>query len=142
MPAKALWLLQIPEIVSLLKTFDVPVVDRAIIERLFGLRRRRFRTRAEHQSSSIVGTILWFALARWNVALRPCPAAAGACETYSKPDRQRETDSCYDAKEFHEGLLLHAEAPPCFYSRHAGRLASAHLRPAKARVGREGWTDC
>jgi hypothetical protein len=41
MPAKALWLLQIPEIVALLETFDVPVVDRAIIERLFGLRRRR-----------------------------------------------------------------------------------------------------
>jgi hypothetical protein len=41
MPAKPLWLLQIPEIVSLLETFDVPVVDRAIIERLFGLRRRR-----------------------------------------------------------------------------------------------------
>ena len=41
MPAKAQWLLQIPEIVSLLETFDVPVVDRAIIERLFGLRRRR-----------------------------------------------------------------------------------------------------
>ena len=41
MPAKALWLLQIPEIVSLLETFDVPVVDRAIVERLFGLRRRQ-----------------------------------------------------------------------------------------------------
>ena len=41
MPAKALWLLQIPEIVALLETFDVPVVDRAIMERLFGLRRRR-----------------------------------------------------------------------------------------------------
>jgi hypothetical protein len=41
MPAKALWLLQIPEIVALLETFDVPVVDRAVIERLFGLRRRR-----------------------------------------------------------------------------------------------------
>ena len=41
MPAKALWLLQIPEIVALLETFDVPVVDRSIIERLFGLRRRR-----------------------------------------------------------------------------------------------------
>ena len=41
MPAKALWLLQIPEIVALLETFDVPVVDRAIIERLFGLRRRQ-----------------------------------------------------------------------------------------------------
>ena len=41
MPAKALWLLQIPEIVSLLETFNVPVADRAIIVRLFGLRRRQ-----------------------------------------------------------------------------------------------------
>jgi hypothetical protein len=41
MPAKAQWLLQIPEILSLLEAFEVPVVDRAIIERLFGLRRRR-----------------------------------------------------------------------------------------------------
>lgn len=41
MPANPLWLLQIPEIVSLLETFDVPVVDRAIVERLFGLRRRQ-----------------------------------------------------------------------------------------------------
>jgi hypothetical protein len=41
MPAKAMWLLRIPEILSQLETFDVPVVDRAIVERLFGLRRRR-----------------------------------------------------------------------------------------------------
>ena len=41
MPAKPQWLLHIPEIVSLLETFDVPVVDRAIVERLFGLRRRQ-----------------------------------------------------------------------------------------------------
>lgn len=41
MPANPLWLLQIPEIVSLLETFDVPVVDRSIVERLFGLQRRQ-----------------------------------------------------------------------------------------------------
>ena len=41
MPAKALWLLHIPEIVSQLEALDVPVVDRSIIERLFGLRRRQ-----------------------------------------------------------------------------------------------------
>ena len=41
MPAKAAWLLKIPEIVEQLEVFDVPVVDRAIIEQLFGLRRRR-----------------------------------------------------------------------------------------------------
>jgi len=41
MPAKAAWLLKIPNIVAALETFDVPVVDRAIIEHLFGLRRRQ-----------------------------------------------------------------------------------------------------
>jgi hypothetical protein len=41
MPAKAAWLLKIPEIVAMLESFDVPVIDRATIERLFGLRRRQ-----------------------------------------------------------------------------------------------------
>jgi hypothetical protein len=41
MPAKAAWLLKIPDIVAMLESFDVPVVDRGVIERLFGLRRRR-----------------------------------------------------------------------------------------------------
>src|SRR4051794_36853776 len=41
MPARAVWLLKIPDIVALLESFVVPVVDRAIVERLFGLRRRR-----------------------------------------------------------------------------------------------------
>src|SRR4029077_8723306 len=41
MPAKAPWLLRIPEIAAMLEILDVPVVDRAMVERLFGLRRRR-----------------------------------------------------------------------------------------------------
>ena len=41
MPAKAQWLLQLPAIVEALKCFDVAVVDRAIIERTFGMGRRR-----------------------------------------------------------------------------------------------------
>ena len=41
MPAKAQWLLRIPEILAELAALDVPVVDRAVCERLFRLRRRR-----------------------------------------------------------------------------------------------------
>jgi hypothetical protein len=40
MPAKALWLSHIPEIVAQLEALEVPVVDRAMIKRLFGLHRR------------------------------------------------------------------------------------------------------
>src|SRR3954464_2743435 len=41
MPSKPVWLLHIPEILQQLEVFDVPVVDRGSIERLFGLRRRQ-----------------------------------------------------------------------------------------------------
>lgn len=41
MPGKPAWLLKIPQIVAMLESFDVPVVDRAVIEHLFGLRRRQ-----------------------------------------------------------------------------------------------------
>ncbi|MGA2739137.1 MAG: hypothetical protein ABSG65_16995 [Bryobacteraceae bacterium] len=41
MPAKAQWLLRVPEILAELSALDAPVVDRAVCERLFRLRRRR-----------------------------------------------------------------------------------------------------
>src|SRR5450759_2316196 len=41
MPAKPDWLLRLPEIRVELEHLDVPVVDRAVIERVFGLKRRR-----------------------------------------------------------------------------------------------------
>ena len=41
MPAKSQWLLRIPEIVASLSKLEVPVVDRAICERLFRVRKRR-----------------------------------------------------------------------------------------------------
>ena len=41
MPAKPRWLLQIPEMIEQLRGLEVPVVDRAVVERTFGVRRRR-----------------------------------------------------------------------------------------------------
>ena len=41
MPIKKTWLLRLPEIREELSAMKVPVVDRAIFERLFGVRRRR-----------------------------------------------------------------------------------------------------
>jgi hypothetical protein len=41
MPAKAEWLLRVPEILSELRRLDVPVLDRAAIQRLFHFRCRR-----------------------------------------------------------------------------------------------------
>jgi hypothetical protein len=41
MPAQRQWLLQLPSILENLKALPVPVIDRAIFEKLFHLRRRR-----------------------------------------------------------------------------------------------------
>jgi hypothetical protein len=41
MPAKAEWLLRVPKILADLRVIDVPVLDRAAVERLFRFRRRR-----------------------------------------------------------------------------------------------------
>jgi hypothetical protein len=41
MPAKPDWLLRLPDIRAQLECLDAPVVDRAVVERIFGLRRRR-----------------------------------------------------------------------------------------------------
>jgi hypothetical protein len=41
MPAKAQGLLRVPDILAELSALDVPIVDRAVCERLFGLGRRR-----------------------------------------------------------------------------------------------------
>lgn len=41
MPARKTWLLRLPEIREELAGMEVPVIDRAVFERLFGIRRRR-----------------------------------------------------------------------------------------------------
>jgi hypothetical protein len=41
MPARSEWLLRLPEIRAELEHLEVSVVDRSVIERIFGLRRRR-----------------------------------------------------------------------------------------------------
>jgi hypothetical protein len=41
MPAEPQWLLRIPEIIDELSALPAPVIDRSVIERVFGVKRRR-----------------------------------------------------------------------------------------------------
>src|SRR3712207_6504596 len=41
MPAKPLWLLRVPDIMSEVSSLGAPVIDRAAVEKLFRVRRRR-----------------------------------------------------------------------------------------------------
>ena len=41
MPAKPQWMLQIPAMLTQLRALDVPVIDRGLCEKIFGVHRRR-----------------------------------------------------------------------------------------------------
>jgi hypothetical protein len=41
MPAQPQWLLRLPEIIGEFEKIDLPIVDRAVFEKVFGVRRRR-----------------------------------------------------------------------------------------------------
>ena len=41
MPAKPAWLLRVPQIIEEVRSLQAPVVDRAMLERMLGVRRRR-----------------------------------------------------------------------------------------------------
>src|SRR4051812_30599069 len=58
MPAKPTWLLRLPEIVATLSAMDVPIIDRATCERLFGVRRRRAVELMQRFGGYQVGQIL------------------------------------------------------------------------------------
>jgi hypothetical protein len=41
LPTQPQWLLRLPEIIAEISAMDAPVIDRAVLERVFGVRRRR-----------------------------------------------------------------------------------------------------
>ena len=41
MPAKPVWLLRVPEIIEEVRCLEAPVVDRAMLEPMFSVRRRQ-----------------------------------------------------------------------------------------------------
>jgi hypothetical protein len=86
MPAKPEWLLRLPEIRAELEHLGVPVVDRAGIERIFGLRRRRAIELMHEFGGYLAGRTFLMDRARLLEALQSLESG----EDYTAEKRRRE----------------------------------------------------
>ena len=86
MPAKPEWLLRLPEIRAELEHLDVPVVDRAGVERIFGLKRRRAIELLHQFGGYQVGRTFLMDRARLLEALQSLESG----EDYTAEKRRRE----------------------------------------------------
>jgi hypothetical protein len=101
MPAKPDWLLRLPDIRAQLECLDVPVVDRAVIERVFGLKRRRAIELLHQFGGYQAGRTFLLDRVRLLEALRSLESR----EDYTTEKRRRER--LQDAVEaFREHLIL------------------------------------
>jgi hypothetical protein len=87
MPAKPQWLLRLPDILIELSILGTPIVDRATIERLFGLKRRRAIQLMHQFAPCQAGRTLF--LDRLDLIRRLRQLAAGPEFTYENRRKQR-----------------------------------------------------
>ena len=137
MPAKPAWLLKIPEIVTMLESFDMPVVDRAIIERLFGLRRRRAIELLHRLGGYQAGRT--FLVDRHVLIENLRRLAAG--EEFDRESRRKERlDGAIDQLRRHQtAARVSIPVPPDVYNRKLADLsAGVALEPGHLHVAFSG----
>ena len=103
MPIKKTWLLRLPEIRAELTAMEVPVVDRAVFERVFGVRRRRAIQSLHHFGGFQAGRM--FLIDRLALLRQLEPLAESAEFALEQQRRQRLIDflenACGHAGAFH-----------------------------------------
>ena len=137
MPAKAAWLLKIPEIVTMLEAFIVPVVDRAIIEHLFGLRRRQAIELLHRFGGYQAGKT--FLVDRHVLIENLRSLAAG--EEFGRESRRKERlDGAIDQLRRHQAAArVSIPVPPDVYNRRVKDLsAGVALEPGHLHVAFSG----
>jgi hypothetical protein len=140
MPAKAAWLLKIPQIITMLQSFDVPVVDRGVIERLFGLRRRRAIELMHHLGGYQAGKT--FLVDRRVLIGHLQHLAAG--EDFEREHRRRERlDHAIDEVRRHQvAARVQIPVPPEVYCRKLADLSTGvALEPGHLHVEFSGAED-
>lgn len=134
MPAKPAWLLKIPQILEMLESVDLPVVDRAMIERLFGLRRRRAIELMHHLGGYESGGRVFLVDRR---VLIHHLQRLGAGEDFEREHRRRERlDHAVDEMRRHQAAArVQIPVPPDVYQRKLADLSDGvALEPGHLHV--------
>jgi hypothetical protein len=128
------WLLRVPEILAELRGMEVPVIDRAVFERMFGVRRRR-ALQLLHFFGGYQMTGRAFLVDREALIRQLEPVLAGAEFVMEQRRRERLTESLEEARRYRIASNVVIPAAPDVRDRRMDELpAGIRLRPGHLSV--------
>jgi hypothetical protein len=133
MPVRRTWLLRLPEIRQVLGGMEVPVLDRSVFERIFGVRRRRAIQLMHFFGGYESGRAL---LVDRMVLLQQLePLEAGAEFVLEQRRRQRLTEALEKVRRFRAAAAVRIEVSPDVETRRLRDLPDGiELQPGSLRV--------
>lgn len=140
MPARPSWYPRIPDILAEVEAMTIPVLDRSVIERLFGLRRRRSITLLHEFGGYQVGRT--FLVPRQAVVDFLHRTQGG--EAYDREERRRArlVESLEHIRRHRAAAQVHIPAAPDVWERTLGGLPEGiELRQGEMRITFDGAED-
>lgn len=133
MSMRKTWLLRLPEIREELAGMEVPVLDRAVFERIFGVRRRRAIQLMHYFDGYESGRAL---LVDRIALLRQLePLEAGAEFVVEQRRRERLIDALEKCRRYRSAARVNIAVAPDIENRRLGDLpAGIELRPGSLRI--------
>ena len=133
MPVRKTWLLRLPEIQQELRSIEVPVLDRAVFERIFGVRRRRAIQLMHYFGGYESGRALL--VDRVGVLQQLEPLQAGAEFVLEQRRRQRLTEALEKARRYRAAAGVRIPVRPGAQDRHIDDLPEGiELQPGSLHV--------
>ena len=133
MPMRKTWLLRLPEILEELGGVEAPVIDRAIFERIFGVRRRRAIQLLHSFGGYQAGRT--FLVDRLALIAQLEPLRAGADFAIEERRRQRLLETLERVRQHRAGGRVAIPVAPGVRERRVCDLpAGIELRPGSLRV--------
>jgi hypothetical protein len=141
MPAKATWLLDVPEILKELAEMKAPFLDRTAVERLFGVRRRRaIQLMSGFGGGYLVGKT--FLISRRQLIASLEAVARGEEFFLESRRRERLVHDLEKTRKEIRGRRVKVQAPAEAREMGVGDLpAGIHLRPGELRIEFFGTED-
>ncbi len=140
MPAKPQWLLRVPEILEDLGALDTTVLDRPVIEKLFGVQRRQAINLLSHFGGYQTGKT--FLIGREQLISRLEEIHAGEDYRFERERRVRLLEDLERHQKLARGRKVRIATAPDVHSRAMKDLpAGIHLKPGELRIEFFGTED-
>src|ERR1017187_3669423 len=140
MPTQPQWLLRLPEIIAELEQLELPIVDRAIFEKVFGVGRRRAIQLMHQFEGHQVGRT--FIIERMVLLARLRARRSGENFGYEQKRRLRVVEELARMRKLAPGRKVRiAVQPEVRDHRFADLPTGIHLEPGELRVEFSGTED-